>query len=117
MACFAAYVESSFQMQFKEHMNLCNKQVRFVSSIEWWCKLQSATIERLESNDGKTWIKCLDTCFLSLNIICCVYNSALGIGAFLLLTEGGDTFSQLQMTEILFSRPWTVAIMSVCLQS
>jgi hypothetical protein len=80
-------------MEFKEHMNLCNKQVRFVSSSEWWCKVQSATIERLESNDKKTWIKCLDTCFLSLNLICCVYNSALGIGAFLLLTDGGDTFS------------------------
>jgi len=31
----SAYVESNFQMQFKEHMNLCNKQVRFVSSIQW----------------------------------------------------------------------------------
>jgi hypothetical protein len=117
MACFAAYVESNFQMQFKEHMNLCNKQVRFVFSIQWWCKVQSATIERLESHDRKTWIKCLDTCFQSLNLICCVYNSTLGIGAFLLLTDGGILFSQLQMTKILFSHPWTVAIMFVCLQS
>jgi hypothetical protein len=117
MACFAEYVESHFQMQLKEHMNLSNKQVRFVSSIEWWCKVKSATIERLESNDGKTWSKCLDTCFLSLNLICCVYNSALGIGAFLYSQMVGILFIQLQTTKILFSHPWTVAIMSVCLQS
>jgi len=105
MACFAAYVESNFQMQFKEHMNLCNKQVRFVSSIQWWCTVQSATIERLESNDRKTWIKCLDTCFLSLNLICCVYNSALGIGAFLLLTDGGDTFQSIANNQDFIQSP------------
>jgi hypothetical protein len=105
MACFVAYVESNFQMQFKEHMNLCNIQVRFVSSIEWWCKVQSATIEWLESNDRKTWIKCLDTCFLSLNLICCVYNSALDIGAFLLLTDGGDTLQSTRINQDFIQSP------------
>ncbi len=66
--------------------------------------MQSATILN-ESNDRKTWIKCLDTCFLSLNLICCVYNSALGIGAFLLLTDGGDIFQSIADHQDFFQSP------------